>query len=386
MKCKVCGADGINGQLFCPNCGAKMEPSNKSFIPIIAGAFIFSIVLVVGVFVVGISLGNCNKNNLKETVDETVEDDSFDIGSEDTTDDSDDAVTDGAATDDIEENTGEAEIEYEMLYSYYELPDVVSIDTDPRFTYYDYYYGEDMITYTFSFSADGATEEDFYTAVEDYCSVLTDWNGFYYEEAFSQEQYEINGYYTDYFSQEDVAVGVTSSVEATGWYAYIDIYFLEDSLEDSTDVVTYPNYSYYIEGRDSKYFEFGNEVLMENGVAFFLNEANIYDRGDGTADFECTMDLAASYADTYLYMDDFLVVPMDSEGNVLSDACMIEYVIDAEGNYVSEPYLLDTEYYYSYTVTFVVPSNTTALTFYGNNYFEGYSSGPVYYFDMEVIE
>lgn len=369
------------------------KKKNKALIPIVIGVAV--LFLIFGIFLVVKFVGYVNdyqNTETEETSDLYIDDDYTDPYTEDTTDvtedTSEDTVTEDA-TDILPDDTT-AGTDYNMLFSYYELPDVVSIDTDSRFSYYDSYTDTDVISYTFLFNDMEAADSDFYTAVDDYCSLLMSWNGYYYEEDFSYDQYNTSGEYTDYFSKDNTAIGVTASVEDSGRYVYINIYDLTETTDgttdESTDDASYPNYYYYLDSRDTQYFEFENEVQMENGIAFYLYSANVYDLGDGTAEVDCNMDLAAIYEETYLYTDSFVVVPMDAEGNYLGDASLIEYVADSEGNYISEPYLLDTEYYNNYTVSFVVPEGTTAVSIYGTNMNDGTSSGPVYYFDMEIVE
>jgi hypothetical protein len=94
------------------------------------------------------------------------------------------------------------EVTYDMKYSYTELPSVVSIDSDSRFSYYNYNSSDSGIYYVFLFNDPGAAETDFYTAVNDYSSLLMNWNGYTYWEDFSQEQYNLTGYYADYYNKD----------------------------------------------------------------------------------------------------------------------------------------------------------------------------------------
>lgn len=458
MLCKGCGAEVTSDQLYCSHCGTKneatnvisnqqmppnntvqqvqmsnyssmpnqmpphsmgpgmvpplppMPPSsmygvgagkkNNVIVPIIIGivALIFMIVGIIGIIRV-VGFLKVVSSNQEEMIDTYVDDSSDDPSTEDTTgSNNEDAVTDDAL-----------EGSYGMAYSYEELPDLMSIDSDHRFFYYDKSGGEDFVTYMFLYSNGEATEEDFYTAVINYCDLLTSLNGFYYEEEFSTNQYNETGTSTDYYSKDNTAIGVTASAEDSGWFAYIDIYDLTDSVEstvgdstledsiidDNTDIGVVEgssdqsenyNYSYYIEGRESQYFDLNTEVVMENGIAFYLYDATVTDLGDGTAQIDCTMDLAALNPDTYLYTDDFLLMPMDSEGYSIGDASLVEYVADIKGEYMTAPYLLDTEYYDTYTLSFIVPVEATTFSVYGSNVSEGYAAGPVYCIDLEVTQ
>lgn len=50
MKCKRCGQEIQNGDMFCGNCGWKVEPKKKPVIPIIIGIVVVIILVVAGVF------------------------------------------------------------------------------------------------------------------------------------------------------------------------------------------------------------------------------------------------------------------------------------------------------------------------------------------------
>lgn len=364
-----------------PYTSGSGNKKNKALLPIIIGAAVL-IFIIAGIIVASVII-NYIKHR-EERVD-TWLDDSY---TEPYIEDSSDIIDNN---DDVIPDDGSEDLSYNLVYSYLELPDVISIDTDSRFAYYDYYLDTDVITYSFLFNNTGATEDDFYTAVDDYCSLLMDLNGFYYEEDFSLDQYNETGANTDYYSKDNFAIGITASVEDTGWYAYIDIYDLSEAESEDSDTADsslddYSNYTYYLEGRDSLTYDLGTEVIMDNGMAFYLNEVTVTDLGDGTAQIDCNMNLAANNADTYLYTDDFLCLPMDQEGYIIGDASLIEYVVDSTGEYITAPYLLDTEYYYNYTVSFIVPAETATFSIYGTNLSDGYFAGPVYYIEMEVTD
>lgn len=365
------------------------KKKNKALIPIVIGVAALFLIIAIVIVVKVIGFVKDVQDTVSEEVTDIYTDDTYtDPYAEDTSDLIED-ITEDIIPEESTDTTSDDVVDgsdYNLAYTYVELPDVVSVDSDSRFTYYDYYYDSEFVTYTFQFNDTTVSDSDFYTAVDDYCSLLMSWNGYYYEEDFSYDQYSTTGEYTDYFSKDDIAISVTGSVEDAGRFAYVSIYDLADVPKEDTTDYSYPNYYYYIDGRDTQYFEFDSEVQMENGVAFYLYSADIYDNGDGTSEVICNMDLASVYEETYLYTDSFVAVPMDADGNFLGDASLIEYVTDSEGNSVSEPYLLDTEYYYNYNVSFIVPEGTTAVSIYGTNMFNGTSSGPIYYFDMEIIE
>lgn len=423
MLCKGCGAEVTSGQLICPNCGTKNIPplpptppgsmygpesgkkKSKVLIVIVIGvvALIFMIVAIIIITKV-VRLLKTTNDIQNEITDTYVDDTYMDPNIEDTTGDTD--STNSSGEDVITEDTSDDS--YHIAYSYKEIPDLLSIDSDSRFSYYDKTVGEDYVTYTFLYSYADATEEDFNTSISDYCDLLTSLNGYYYEEEFGTNQYEETGKKIDYYSKDNTAIGVTAGIEDTGWFAYIDIYDLTDStvnsavgdgtvddsiIENNTDAGSVEdhngqsdnyNYSYYIAGRDSQYFDLNTEVVMDNGIAFYLYDAIVTDLGDGTAQIDCNMDLAAVKPDTYLYTDDFLIMPTDSSGNGIGDASLVEYVVDRNGEYITAPYLLDTENYDKYTLSFIVPAAATSFSVFGTNVSEGYAVGPVYYANLEV--
>ena len=123
---------------------------------------------------------------------------------------------------------------------------------------------------------------------------------------------------------------------------------------------------------------------MENKLGFYLNDVTVTDLGNGMAQIDCNMDITAFANDISLYNDDLLVVPMDENGSMLSDACLIEYVIDANGDYVSAPCPLEAQKYNNYMISFQVPAQTSYFTIYGTNITSNSFAGPAYFFDMFV--
>jgi hypothetical protein len=278
-----------------------------------------------------------------------------------------------------------------FTFSYSELPDVVSIDSDYRFTYYDYNPTADYSIYTFQFNDTQVTDDEFYADVDDYCSLLMTWNSYVYQEDFTADMYYDTGEITDYFSKDGSYIGVSASVEDTGRYVYITIF--DDGSQDAEAETTseYPNYDFYISGRDYSSFNQYAEVYMENGIGFYLNDILCTDLGDGTARVDCSMDLAATIDGLKLYKDDFLILPYDADGNIISDAAKIDTITDSNGYDATYSFDLDTEYFYSYTISFIVPSNTDSFTFYGANTEVDDSqesgiiaSGPIYYIDIQL--
>lgn len=292
-------------------------------------------------------------------------------------------------------NPGEGELDgaeipvYKFRYSYTELPDVISIDSDVRFTYYNQNLGADVITYTYVFQNTDSSSKDFYDAIESYCSYLITLNGFYYEEEFSLDQYNETGVAIEYLSKDNTVLGIESSIEPTGWFVHINIYDISEEVppeEDDSSEITYNYYSYYLKGRDSIDFNLAEEVIMENGIAFYLDGCTVTDLGDGTAQVDCVINLLAVKEDTYLYTDSFLILPMDREGHNLGDVCLLESLADESEQFHYVPYLLSIEEYRKYTLSFKVPAETELLSIYGTNLLNGFRMGPTYDINIDISE
>jgi len=90
------------------------------------------------------------------------------------------------------------------------------------------------------------------------------------------------------------------------------------------------------------------------------------------------MDISTWYEDFYFFYGDFMILPVDGEGNIISDAIPVTFVTDSQGRDVPMPFLLSTSSYEEYTLTYAVPINTAALSLYGSNAYEDGFYGPVY--------
>lgn len=113
--------------------------------------------------------------------------------------------------------------ELKYQYSYTELPDVLSPDSDQRFTYYTDYIDEGIIEYEFLFNDDTATDSEFYQACADYSKRLMTEYGFYYEEEFSDQLYDQTGIYADYLSRDDYVIAIAAIIEDSLRYIYISV-------------------------------------------------------------------------------------------------------------------------------------------------------------------
>jgi hypothetical protein len=144
----------------------------------------------------------------------------------------------------------------------------------------------------------------------------------------------------------------------------------------------YDTYMFYLNGREQSAVDLNTDIYMENGIAFCLENFHSTDQGDGTKLVEFEIQLGATNENTSVYSDSFLVMPKDGNEVAVSDAVLIGSITDSEGNDLSGSVLLDTEYFYPYKLSFIVPSETRYLTFYGVNYDKGDSAGPAYYSDF----
>ena len=50
MRCKRCGSEIQDGDMFCGNCGWKVEEKKKPVIPIIIGIVVVVLIAVIGIF------------------------------------------------------------------------------------------------------------------------------------------------------------------------------------------------------------------------------------------------------------------------------------------------------------------------------------------------
>lgn len=139
-----------------------------------------------------------------------------------------------------------------------------------------------------------------------------------------------------------------------------------------------PNFNTYLAGREIKKFTYDETVSMENGLSFMIYDVMGNYPGDGSMTIDITMDLSSWYTDYYLNNGDFMILPVDVNGNILSDSIPISFVKNSNGNDVSMPFLVSASSYESYTFTYVVPSNTSAFSIYASNVVGNNPTDPVY--------
>lgn len=96
---------------------------------------------------------------------------------------------------------------------------------------------------------------------------------------------------------------------------------------------------------------------------------------------DVTLDLSSWYSDYYSNNGDFMILPFDDKGNVLSDAIPINYITDTKGSAVSMPFLVNSSTYDNYTFTYAAPADTAAFQIYASNVLVDESS-PIYVIDI----
>lgn len=411
MFCNNCGKEITKDSRFCINCGAKVDgetiisnplsytsgsdsisdtnnPKKKSrvWIPIAIGsaatAIIAAVVLVLmfnGVF--KLRRDNPKNNNNQSIKNENINQDNDQknkILSTEEIDSENKSNTNNSKDDEITQEI------YDYKYSYIELPDVLSLDSDTRFLYENYYSEEDIAVYSYRYMVESSTDTQFYQACDDYSNLLQSINGFTFEEDYSNQQFEETGQIASYFTRDNYVISVNASIEDSLYYVHVSIYPLIENTpnNETNNLFDMPNYNTYLAGRELKYFSYEETVNMENGLSFYIYDVVANYPGDGTMSIDVTMDLSSYYTDYYMYNGDFMILPMDSEGNALSDSIPITNITDVIGGNVTLPFLVSASSYDYYTFTFIVPPETTAFIIYATNAIDDEFPGPVYGMDV----
>jgi hypothetical protein len=419
MFCNYCGKEISNESLFCTNCGNKISPraptpkepqtpvsqaitspsitsdstaikkKNKILIPlIIVGALLVITIGVLAIFFIRKSLNNRNDKEaginegrrvaiedsikINDNNEEELEDNTTDLE----IDISDDLIEYSADT----VITDDTEITFEERYNYTELPDVLSLDSDLRFSYVDYFSLSDSSVYSFQFNEINATEADFYNACEEYSLLLQELNGFTYEPDISDQKYAESGLVVYYLTKDNYGISITASLEDLHYFAYINIYSLAGEIDSSEVIgeIDMLNYDSFLANRDSISFTSAETVNMENGLSLYIYEVMGNYTEDENVVIDVVLDISSYYSDYYLNNGDFFILPLDATGNILSDAIPIGWVIDGAGNEVTMPFLLSSSSYDSYTFYFPVPNDTMTLLLYATNILKDDYSFPVH--------
>lgn len=287
-------------------------------------------------------------------------------------DETDMSIEDGSSTDD----TASRESTNEERYTYSELPDVLSIDSDSRFSYYDYFTLNNSSIYSFEFIDANATEDDLVKACEDYSLFLQEQYGFTYMKDVSEQNYAESGRLNYYLLKDNIEFGIVPSNEEGYYFAYINILFYDidtDGIE-----LEMPIYDYFLADRQVVYFTLNETVNMDNGLSFYVYEVMGNYTEDGDTVIDVVMDISSYYSDFYINNGDFLLLPLDAEGNALSDAVPINIVYDEAGNEEPMPFLLSASSYYTYTFYYPVPAETMSLLLYATNVLGDDYSYPAY--------
>lgn len=363
---------------------ANSAKRKKPIIPIVIIS-VAALIVIIGIIAVPRIIRNITESITKSYIDldkitVTGPESNLDDWTNDINSDASGVIDDNTVTDNGIDNSndnpydnGETDYNYDYLYSYVELPDVMSLESDSRFVLNEFYTSEGINTYTFDFD-NSRTYDEFIEAVSNYGRLIQELYGFYYEQEFSEEQSAETGADVVYLSKENTVLEITAekatdlTTGTSDYYAYITIFFLNDkeSIGGSSDIIL-SNYETYIAGRETSYFNLADYITMDNGISFYVNNVYYTDLGDGTASLEVDIDFGAYVNDCYTYEYDFLMLPMDVQGNILADAGTVSYILDWTGAQKELPLLMSTVSWENYTMTFIVPSDTKQFIFYGTN-------------------
>ncbi len=275
------------------------------------------------------------------------------------------------------------ESDFFPVYSYSELPDVLSLDSDERFILNDSLIDSGIATYQFFIVGTFHTENDFIDALDNYSYMLQQTNGFIYEQQFSEEEYANSGDPILYLTRGDDWLSIVPSYDENA--AYVHIYNMANLSETGEDI-DYGSYFYdtYLDGRNETEFTSDSYVTAENGDLFYLNDVYSEDLGDGTKKIEVSLDLAGYYTGLYLNDYDFVILSKDLNGNIITDASPIVTVRDPYGNELSMPLALNADSYESYSLIFYIPEAAEYITLYATNTNYGVPAGTLYYTEYSI--
>lgn len=397
MICPNCGKEIAMQSMFCHHCGCRIpyapvkeQKKNKWLIPVIAFSGVF--LVVIGIFAVLIFNGTIQLGK-RNMIDNNR--DGYNPGSNSQADNiaADNSIKDINTDKKAEEikpdenkssaNTPKDGLIYDFKYSYTEIPDVLSLDSDTRFIYDNYYSENGFSVYSYQFDDVNASEEDFIQACDDYSVLLQELSGFTYDKEYGDQHYEYTGERANYLFREDYGIAISVAEEPSS-YVNVTIFPIGGEIENGGEAGGYdlPNYETYLANREIQYFTYEETVNMDNGLSFYVYDVTARYPGDGTMSVDVIMDLSSYYTDYYTDNGDFMLLPVDGEGNLISDAIPISYVTDSLGNQMTMPYLVSASSYEQYTFTYQVPPNTMAFSIYATNLINNDYSAPVYV--MEV--
>mgnify|MGYP000858724193 CR=1 FL=1 len=356
---------------YMPNTGKK---KSKIVIPIIAGTALLLVVLLLIIFIPKI----IHKIIAKEVISEEINDLS---GPDDIT-----PIPSPSPTPEdivINEPTEALvdpmnDVTYVECYSYSELPEVSSLDSFSNFIYFDCYGDSGATIYQFEFSGDKAGDE-FNATLDQYGSILEDTYGYTYEQETDEEDLTRIGDYTAYYIGDGIGILITEDRETHNGALVSIMPIVATGGNDSINAA-YPYYYSYIDGRDTTEIDFGIDYQMENTMSFHVRAAYSDQLNDGVS-IEMGVRLAAQTDGWYMVPQDFLIIPYDSDGNILGDATVVSAITDIGGNDVSMPTKLSVDYT-EYLLTFYAPAGTTYVGFYATNLLDDGLAGPLYAMDI----
>lgn len=396
MKCQNCGTEQNDAALFCTNCGKNLIEQKGSYINqnrvpllylpvtkhknrtgLIVAIIMASVIIVGGVVGLLYFYGEDSDNRIVNKVSSYLHASNKD----DDGDDGDDADDETKAKAKDETKVKDKDVDEKgFQYSYTDYPDVISIDSDDRFTFEDYGIDDEVFTYKYQFVDSTGTTEALYSAMDTYCSYLETYNDFVYQQDLSDEHTQSTGEAAAYYCRDDLYIAVIASEEDGRYYAYIS-FFNSDYLSeyDSSALQdVFPVYMDYLVGRDITQFTTQNIVTLENGMKVCVYDLYSTDNGDGTLTIKVGLDIScpdSEYAS--IVWNDFLMVPYDAEGNLLSDACYPNYISDISGNTLTFPFSISSEPTL-FALNYTVPADTADIEFYCVNLLNDSPVGPVY--------
>ncbi len=268
-------------------------------------------------------------------------------------------------------------------YSYSEPTNVLSLDSDMRFTFNDYLNEGGVATYQFYYNDAYSSEEEYLNALDNYSYILQQTNDFYYEQEFSEEEYADTGESIVYLSRGNYWLSIVPSYYDS--FAYVHIFTINNSMDGSeAGASDFYHYDGYIHGRTEIEYAAYTYITAENGVLFCLNELYSTDTGNGNLEIEVNLDLAGYYYYLFLYDYDFMLLPKDINGYIIADACPIAYIRDEFGNDVPLPLALNADIYENYSLIFYIPDTTEYITLYATNTLNESAAGDLYAIEYKI--
>lgn len=397
--CPDCGKEFTEDRFFCDSCGGKLEPikpkpkpepkpkpkpepkpepkpkpkKKKKALPVI----IIIIILFIIIYFIGRGMNSSPSSDSSTDITDTPTPaptmaTPTQAASDDTQKSDDGSSSDSAST------SGKT------MYTYKELPDIASLDSDSRFTYLGYNTVNYVCTYHFKYSSSSISKDEYQKALMDYSVYIQKTYGYHYEKELSEQQAKQTGVLTDYLSKDNSCIALTAS-NITDYQADVTIFNISDSSEKSaSDKYNFRNFLTYIRGREVKVIKPGDDVNMDNTCSFNINNITRVQNDDGSYALNAEINLKTTSGSCQNNADDFMVLAVDSDSKVLEDASVTSNVTDADGNGLSFPYSVSSGSYGTYHLFFNIPKETKYFALFNTNLLNSKFSGPVYEASMKL--